>query len=379
MSLAFPYLCRLTSHPHRGSATAAEAAAARDLEKWLIQLGFAVELQPFRAPRDTLYLGPAFTLLAEVAAAGVGLWSRWLGLLLSLLVLAPMVGEMLGSRLDFDTILPKYPSQNVIARRAARGGQRRTLVISAHYDTQRASLLFHPRFAPRLQAYFYFGYIGLALIPLGIALRQPAVLGAGALLSLANATFLLICRATGGYINGANDNGTGVALALALAERLAADPLPETELIILLTGCEEVGTRGMKRFLRDCALDRATTVFLNLDNLGGGRLTYLTGEGMIRPRPYSPRLRDHAERVAKEIGMAVAARGNLLLPTDGLVPSLAGYEALSFLAFEPGGALPDYHWYTDRLDRVDQELLAATEFYLEKYIRSLGHAQVESS
>jgi len=378
MGAAWRYLERLSCHPHRGSATAAEAAAAETLAGWLKDLGYLVELQPFRSPRDTLYLGPTVVIAGLLVGATVGLRLPVVGLMVCAAVLVPLVGELLAGPRDLDLLLPLYPSQNVVARRPwPQGVQRRTLVLCAHYDTQRASFLFHPQFAPYLQQYFYMVYAGIALIPIGIGLHWAwpgawwagAALGAGAVLSAVNAAFLLLCRAQGRYINGANDNGTGTALVVALAEALAKAPLPGTDVIFLLTGCEEVGTRGMKHFVRKAGLDKGTTTFINLDNIGGGTLHYLMGEGMLGYRPYGERLTALVRDMSAEYGGRVRARKNLLLPTDGLIPSAAGFEAISFLAFLSDGRLPNYHWYSDRLERVDRDLLDFAERFLLQYIR----------
>ncbi len=374
---AWEYLQLLCRHPHRGSAGDGEAAAARDLTRWLEELGFAVERQPFRAPRDTLYLGPFAVMVGFLLAARLGSSLPWAALLLCGILLVPMVGEMLGSRLDFDLILPKYPSQNLIARLPARGGARRRIVVSAHYDTQRASALFHPSFSSYIQQYFYVVYITLMAIPVGIALSWALpgaawprwVVGVGFLATVLNAIFLLACRRGGRYINGANDNGSGVALLMALAKQWVGAPPTDAEVIFLLTGCEEVGTRGMKRFVADCGLEPATTSFINLDNLGGGCLHYLLGEGMLGYRPYGARLIGLAERLAAQpLPCEVRPRKNLLLPTDGFPPSRAGYEAITFISFLPDGALPDYHWYTDRPERIDRQHLAFCERFLWTYL-----------
>ncbi|HYF91216.1 MAG TPA: M28 family peptidase [Symbiobacteriaceae bacterium] len=380
---AWEYLERITHHPHRGTATDGEAAAAVEIKDWLEDLGYRVETQEFRTPRDTLYLGPSVVLAGFAVAAWLGRQWPWVSLILCFLLLVPMVGELLGSsRFDFDLVLPTYRSRNLVARRPRTGAVRRRIILSAHYDTQRASLLFHPKVAPHLQTYFTFVYALLALVPLLLAIRwampvlawaAPALIWLAGLLGL-NLLVLLWCRFTGGYINGANDNGSGTALVLALADRFAAMPPPETELWFLLTGAEEVGTRGMKHFLRYADLGDVPTVFVNLDNIGGGKLHYLLGEGMLAFRPYSPTLTGLAAQMAAEHPGQVRHKRNLLLPTDGLIPSLAGYEAISFLAFEHDGSLPNYHWYTDTLEKIDRELLAFAEAFLERYVRRLSGA-----
>jgi len=370
---ALDYLVQLCQHKHRASASPAEGEAAKDLSTWLTGLGYRVSVNSFLAPRDTIYLGSAMILVGFVSAAGVaGAFSPAAGLLLCLILLVPLVGEMLGSsRFDFDLILPRYPSRNIVARLGSKDAAQR-LVISAHYDTQRASLLFHPKFVTKLQGYFYLIYAGLLLIPVGIALDWAwpgapwvrLILVIGGALSTLNAIFMVVCRLTGRYINGANDNGSGVALALSLAAHLHQNPPVNTEVIILLTGSEEVGTRGMKAFVRTANLPIESTLFINLDNLGAGMLHHLTGEGMLVYRPY-------AERLVAAARAGSLPRRNLLLPTDGLIPARAGYQTITFIAFDHQGALPHYHWYTDTLAKIDRAALAQTERYLINYVQEV--------
>jgi hypothetical protein len=383
---AWEYLVKLSRHPHRGTATAGEAAAAASMITWLADLGYRVETQTFRTPRDTLYLGPSVVLAGFALAAVAGLKWPIAALAFCLLLLIPMAGELLGSqRIDFDLLLRTYPSQNLLVRRpAAFGTPRQRLVISAHYDTQRASLLFHPKLAPFIQSYFtvVYGLIAAVLALLVVRWAWPATAAVGPVLTglsvllLLNVAFLVYCKVTGRYINGANDNGSGAALVLSLADRYAAEPFVETELWFLLTGAEEVGTRGMKHFMRTADLGEAPTMFINLDNLGGGKLHYLLGEGMLAFRPYGADMTALARQMATEYAGRVHPKKNLLLPTDGMVPAKAGYQAITFLAFQEDGSLPNYHWYTDTVDKIDRDLLHFTERFIHEYVHRLSGEQV---
>lgn len=386
MGYAWEYLQRLAAFPHRGSATPEEASAAEAAREWFAGMGYQVEVQPFRTPKDTLYLGPAAVSLGLLVGALVGWKLPWLGLIICALALAPLVGEMLYiGGLDLDWLLPRYPSQNVIARKPAQPGApgRRTVVISGHYDTQRATLLFHPKVVRWLQPYFYVVYGVVAALPVSILLRWllpgrawtgPLLLAVGCLTAV-NALILVVCSRSGGYINGANDNGSGAALTLALARRFADSTA--ADFIFVLTGAEEVGTRGMKAFVRQCRLDPSSTLFINLDNLGGGILHYLTGEGMLTVTSYSRVLTALAEEVGRFGITEVRPKPNLLLPTDGIAAAKAGFHAISFLAFLEDGSLPNYHWYTDTLERVDRRLLEAEEEFLAAYVERAAGVALE--
>lgn len=377
-------LCRLGP---RGSTTQGERQAAAWLAQQLAGLGYAVEMQAFMGPRHTLYWGPAAVIAGMLLARWLAAWSAPLGLAAMVALLVPVVGEMLGTRVNFDLLLPKGPSQNVIARRShpeapspSRGAAGAlTVVIAAHYDTQRGTWLFAPGFRPWLRPFFTTVYAALALVPLGTALGRalpgwtwlPAVVNGASVWLAATGAFLLLSWATGRDVQGANDNGSGVAVALALAERWQREPIPGLEPVFLFTGCEEVGTRGMQHFLAAGGAAPGT-VFLNLDNVGGGRLRYLLGEGMLVYRPYDPDLVALAEAVAPGVSDAIRPLPNLLLPTDALPVAVAGYPVLTLLAAEDDGSIPNYHWHSDVLENVDRETVALTQAFAWSLLTELG-------
>lgn len=382
-SYAWKYLSELTElTPHRASASEAELAAADWLADQLQGMGYEVERQDFAAPRDTLYAGPPLVFFGVVAAASLGLALPWAGALAAVLFALPMIGDMLGRSWDFDLLLRRHPSRNVVARRNAGGAPPR-VVVMAHYDTQKGSLLFHPRFAPFITPLFSLAYLALALIPLTLVIRAfwPAatwtglVLMVASLVLLAVAAFLTLSRFTGRYINGANDNGSGTAVALALARRLAESGGTGEggagDVAFVFTGSEEVGERGAKHFFRASAKapSRRDTHVINLDNIGAGHLHYLLGEGMLAYLPYDPGLLSLAARRAEqeEAGFLTPLK-NLLLPTDGLIASANGFPAITFIAMNEQGKIPHYHWHTDVLANVERNLIDREEEVLWRYL-----------
>lgn len=372
-------LCRL---PHRGSTTRLEAEAARRLADRLRETGADVRVEPFSAPRDTLYRGPALVTIAAGLACTLA-WSHpWWGLAVQIVFLAILVGELLGSlAVDFDLILPRSPSQNIVAVWPGDPSlERSPLVLMAHYDTQKASWLFHPRLVPWLPAIFGLAYaaLGGATAALGAHALSPAA-GWPAPVARVCAVVLLVFAALlawGGWrgvdVPGANDNGSGVALALALAERWRDDPPSARPLWVVLTGAEEVGERGAKAFLRHhaTALDPRETLIVNLDNIGGGQLRFLTGEGLLRYYPYDAHLLSAARVLSMHRAPdRVGPWRNLVLPTDALPFAARGFRVITFVGIGRGGAIPNYHWPTDTLGRVDLHLLAFAEEFLWEYLR----------
>lgn len=74
------------------------------------------------------------------------------------------------------------------------------------------------------------------------------------------------------HAQGANDNASGVAVVMSLAERLAHEPLANTEVWALASGCEEVGSYGTQAFCDRRRPELPGLFGLSLDNVTGGAI-----------------------------------------------------------------------------------------------------------
>ena len=96
-------------------------------------------------------------------------------------------------------------------------------------------------------------------------------------------------------VTGANDNLSGVAGLVGLAELLRERPLPGLRVLLVSCGAEETLQDGIRAFLashRD-ELEPERTVFVNLDTVGSPHLVLLEAEGPVRMEPYAgPWLRE---------------------------------------------------------------------------------------
>jgi hypothetical protein len=236
-------------------------------------------------------------------------------------------------------LLPAGEGFNVVAE---RGSGDRTLVVVAHHDAARTGLVWHPRVvalgaARNLRRRRIDGYEQpLALGFLLAAVPRTRKLGR-AVLALGAALQLDVARSR--TVPGANDNATGVAALLALAD----DPPPGVRLVLVATGCEESGMGGMAAFLREHAFDRETTLFLSLDTLGCGTPIVLSGEGTILEHRYA------------EEDLALAGdtpRWRIGGWTDAILPRFEGYRTISLLSMGPGH-FTHYHHPTDTPEHVD--------------------------
>jgi len=344
----------------RPPTSAAEAQAAAYVNARMRQAGLDVDVQTFRAV-STCSLPYGLLCLLSALTPLLYSFSRPAALALSLLALAGFVLESL-SFPAVSSWLPRGKSQNVVGTRPAAREPRQHLVILAHLDSSRAALFFHPRLAGGFRRLFLVAVAAMASLPLWVGLGwglgtpwlwyaqmlPAAYLGLGLLSILHREIFMR-------HVPGANDDASGVAVLVRLAEEL--DNLQHTDLWFVATGCEESGQHGVRSFLQHYPFPRANTFVLNLDSLGQGELSVVVQEGMLwKHRADSFLLSLASQADAADIGIDADPRTFHTINTDAQVALVRRFRTLTLMALEDG-RLPHWHWTTDRLENVQPELL----------------------
>lgn len=340
----------------RGSASPGERGSAEWIAGRLREVGAAdVRLEPFRY-QGTYAGAHALHVAAGLVAARRG---GLCGAALAGAALASLELEASGRAQWVRRLLPSSEGTNVVARVPAAGEARGTLVVLAHHDAARTGFSWDPRLvalggkpgrmASRL------GLVGAALA-LAAAPWRPLRRAAGALLWIALASYA--DTATSATVPGANDNATGVAALLALAERLAADPLRHVDAVLVAPGCEESGMGGTAAFLRAHETG-PDAVFLSLDTLGSGTPITVSAEATLFPHAYRGEDLDLADAGAARAGRAAPERWRVGAWTDAVLARFAGRRAISLLSVGPDGIYPNWHLPTDTPDRVDFACLEA--------------------
>ncbi|HVE67079.1 MAG TPA: M20/M25/M40 family metallo-hydrolase [Solirubrobacteraceae bacterium] len=349
----------------RGSASPGERRSGEWIAARLREAGAdEVGLEEFRY--QTTYAG-----VHALHVAGGLLGARRGGVLGSALTLAALASLELdasGRSQWLRRFLPAGEGTNVVGRiRARRDGSagdgpagdrgstgRGTLVLVAHHDAARTGVSWDPRLV-KLGARPGVMPPRMGLVGLGFALAAvPRLRRAGrALLWLALAGYADIARER--TVPGANDNATGVAALLALARRLASEPLEHADVVLLAPGCEESGMGGMAAWLRahGAALDPARTLVLSLDTLGSGTPIVVEAETTLAPHAYRDEELALAEAGAARAGADPPRRWRVGAWTDAVLARVAGLPAISLLSVGPDGIYTDWHLPTDTPDRVD--------------------------
>jgi hypothetical protein len=267
-------------------------------------------------------------------------------------------------------------------------GAERTLVILAHHDAATAGKVFDDRalrwFGERFPGllerrdtslpFWWLVLGGPLLVALGAARGRPVMLAAGTASSaLSGAALEDVAR--GPIVPGANDNLSAVAVQVALAERVAAEPLRGLRLLLVSCGAEEVLQGGIYGFASRHfpSLDRERTWFLNLDTVGSPRLCLVEGEGPVVMEDYPDRrFRDLVARAAEQAGAPIRRGFHARISTDAVVPSRAGYATATLVSMDRYKALSNYHQMTDTPENVDYRTVRHTLTVTEAVARELA-------
>ena len=147
--------------------------------------------------------------------------------------------------------------------------------------------------------------------------------------------------------------------------------LVEKEVWFVATGSEEVGTVGMKAFLKAYEADLRDSLIINVDNIGSGNVCYVTREGMAKRYFSDRRVVSAARRAAREADLSVKPREYRGLSTDATVALARGFRAMSVMAFDINGRLPHWHQTTDTMENVSEANLDLAVDFVSALIKEL--------
>ncbi len=371
----------------RGSTTPQEREASTYVRRRFEAAGLETHWEPFRAPVSGWLPFALAALTGLVGLVLIALDSR-LGASVAALLMgvatASVFLEMYFRPNALRPLVPKGDSQNVWARVPASGEPTRRVVLVGHVDTHRTPWVFT---SPARLAFFRvvttLGVVAFVLATLVFAVIAAFDLGAlrGWSLPLAPA-FLVVLALTlqpdrTPFTQGANDNASGAAIVVSLAERFAREPLERTEVWALATGCEEVGSYGAQAFLARHARELDGLYAISIDNVGGhgAGVCHTSVEGMVFPLRPAPELVAAAERVAAaQPELGAYALPYTTLHTDATAFMSRGVPSLSFVGLTPAGVLPDWHQASDTLERVDASTVERTEAFVRSLLLDLDRS-----
>ncbi len=170
---------------------------------------------------------------------------------------------------------------------------------------------------------------------------------------------------TGKVHNGADDNASGSAMLIRIAERLAADPPARTVIFIAFSG-EELGLLGSAYYVKQPIYPLATTLaMINLDMVGRLRQKRLIVFGSRTAREF-PALLDSLNWHA---GFDLHAQGDGYGPSDQSSFYAAGRPVLHFFT----DLHEDYHRTTDDWPKINVEGFGQVTAFVTGLVTALAN------
>lgn len=321
-------------------------------------------------------------------------------------------GELRGAPLILQRLLLRRVSGNMVARLDRPGPRpersdtdRRSIpkiLLIAHADVARASTLFQPWFrrlwdepegaAPSRPGSRPSRRQRLRLHPGSIVLlaaSAQAVTAVGVSLGLRGALVATVLGAAGIVhlglgllaldwwrsppVEGAIDNGSGMAVLVGVAEEVAQEPLTHAELWVVATGDREPDAGGMEAFLFQFGtlLDPAKTALVNVDDVGLGALHIGISEGRWDRLPYKPFVTGLAERLARTGRYGEVKTTELVGRTDAGPATEAGFSAVTLTCLVDGSSPQQMHTARDRFEALDPATLAHAQAFAVELVRTL--------
>jgi len=384
------YICRtmkakiileqLAQFPHRGATTPEELQAAELLKKLLAEEQIPADLEAFKA--SSSYSWEVILIsLTMIAGAILSPYLSRLATALALLGFWSYIRHFDGRSTIFTPFIHKKNSQNIVAKKTGSRDSFRNIILMAHYDSARASAIFAPKVVKNFRQTFLFNtaivagtiiwaYLGEYW---GSFLWFKAICGLLAINHLINVIIHIHREIAHHFVPGINDNGSGVATTFEVLENLKGHQL-RNNLWIVFTGCEEAGIQGAKAFLNkhQSELPAGNTSLINLDNVGSGRLHYVTGEGMLLYHNYDESLVSICADLTKR------PEYSDILPLqyrrayfDALTFTQHEYPCITFIALDQNGIIPNWHWYSDTLTNIDFGTIETAADFTTALIKSL--------
>jgi peptidase M28-like protein len=345
-------------------------------------------------PPTTIGLGLAGLTAAALVLGG----KRATGALLAAASLAGIVDEaqngprilrrLVRRRRDTVNLLARVGDWSEDERGDGEASQRGTVVVLAHHDAPQTGVIFDQtlqrrvyELAPSLlertktpPPQWWIGLAGpLCTLAGAASARRGFAKAAVALGAFGTALVADVWR--NDTVQGANDNLSGVAALVALAELLCERPVAGMRVLLVSCGAEETLQDGIRAFVarHRHELDPERTWFVNLDTVGSPHLAMLEAEGPVWMEEYTgPWLRDLVAERAEVLGVDLERGFRARASTDSIIPSRAGYPIVTLVSITDWRSPANYHLPSDIPANLDYGTVGEATRLVYDVIASLG-------
>jgi len=350
----------------RQAGSEGEARAADWLAEQMREAGYEVSIDPFPAVATFMAVYAPLTTLGVVSLI-VAWWWPWIGAAGGLLLAALLTVENLPFQV-FSRLVKFRQSRNVEARREPGGESEQDIVVMAHIDSAIVSDIRNVKLVRLLFIAMVVSCLGIAGLSLAAALgtaRSVLIVGVPFAVHLAVCTGIMLHQALRSpVVAGAGDNASGVAAMLEAARELPR--LRRSTVWLVGTGAEESGLMGAIRLLQRHRFSRERSWFISVDTVAAGHLRTARVEGMLLPLHADAWLCDVAAQEGEAEGFEVGSEALQAMSSDGCVPLVLGYRAVSI-----GGSDSRWHQVDDVTEAVSPETVARAAVLVRRMVERL--------
>jgi len=366
----------------RGSTTEKEKEASDYCQQVFRDLQLTPQMETFKSAKSIYLPHLLVSLFMLLAFAIYPLYGRISAALAALISIITFVSQLL--ELSFrDNILrrlvPKGDSQNVIAVMPPKQEHKQDLVLIGHVDSHRTPLIFRsPTWVKVYQAFttvaFLLGLMQILLYIIGVFTLWSWIWPVTILSALGSVTLAAMCIQADStpFSAGANDNAIAAGLLLTLAGHFQNEPLQNTRVWLVCTGCEEVQHYGAIDFFRRHTSELKNPVAVVFEMLGCSGPSWLTKEGIIIPFHSDRRLVQLAEGIAEAHPHLGAYPSQIKGGNTEMSDALrVGIPAITLGGMGPNGEMPYWHQVEDTYDKMDPEVMARAYEFTREYITAI--------
>ncbi len=362
---------------------------------------------PGAYPKGNVYIALVLILGAYI----LYLFYPILTIILMVLGILSIFTELLLMKEAVDWLFPKRRSWNVFGKIKPHNETRKIVIIGGHSDS---AYLFpwYSKYRAKIVKLTYSAVIGVIILFL-VALFK--VIGRGFSLdyttpyvivgpfSWAFIDWFYIGAVAGGLwfyyvflgyfskevVDGANDNLSGVAVALAVGRYLAQNRPTYVEAWVGAFGCEECGQRGSKAFVKLHGRELQNSYTLIPESIGAGDLIMIVEAEDFCFTDHSKPLVKKVEKAARALIEETTSKGEQFTPTivarqpyadtDAMRFSEKGFDAMAFLGLNKDDHFPEvWHEKADTYTCINKQIIGDVAEIILQFIENLDQELAEA-
>lgn len=361
----------------RKAGSEAEAQAQHHLADHLRGFCDAVQVEPFEAALGAKFGSLRWFTLGYLLALALPFWSEWIALVVAVIDTCAFLFHFVFFHAVLDPLWPKRRSYNVVADLEPSGPAERTLIISGHMDSTPEFIWWWwlKGWGARMMVGAGFSWLLLPMYySFALAMGWPIAGSSGWWVFMALAPLSLTFFFIHGkrVVDGAQDNLSGVAVAVEVVRRLAhGGRLQRTRIRVVSFGAEECGLKGSSAFVErhKSRLLAEKAHVINLDGiLEKEHMHVVQRELMALQRHHEPLMEALLDRFVAH-GLP-RKRGTIPIGgTDASSFSFHGIPATSIVGLPMGRLHPTYHTRMDTVEHLDPATLDRMSTVLVDFAR----------